>query len=222
MEYLNRSSEHYHSRQCCPIGGRWCKKFGIGNESSLAYAIDTGVSEAKCMQALSKTRNIHVVHNNNETLLHRAMRQPYTQLAQLMINIGIDVHAITHNGDTPLFIAAIFQPTQVKLLINNGANVNVINYYGETPLHKASNCNRPDICTLLFEEGADVNLGIGIRHSGHFYDMHYVLVAWGLFFSKIEPCVLPQYLAASENVAFSRRKTAIRWWFWVQEQVHRN
>jgi ankyrin repeat protein len=209
------SHQHFHTQKCCPTRGKWCKKLNSGNMTALAYAIYQQFPESDCLTQLSKTGNIHGVDMYKCTLLHYAVSNHYTQLPQILIDRGIDINTQMYSGDTTLHCAVMYDIKQVKLLIDNGANINIANSSRITPLAGAVYCNEREACILLLEEGAKMNVRSSYISPDWNSSTHSILVAYGFPFKKIKPDSLPQYLADVADAAFSRRKVAIRWWFWV-------
>ena len=104
------------------------------------------------------TREISLVENN--TALHCAAFNGYSEIAILLINSGADVNAITKLGWTPLHIAASAGHVELaSLLIKHDAEVNIMDIQDATPLHFAVfySCP-PELILLLLTSGAVVNI----------------------------------------------------------------
>jgi ankyrin repeat protein len=205
---------HDHTESCCPPSGKWCTKLNDWGQSSMHYALCNHYSEAECLRALSNPQHICMSAETKGSLIRYVVHFPYTQLIQALIDCGIDINMATLGGTTALHIAVMYHPIQAKLLIDNGADVNKTNLMRQTPLYYAATHYKRNACIMLLDEGAT----IGIRHINHMNVTHSILVAYGYPFNEIAPNSLPQYLADSADAAFSRRKAAIRWWFWVRAQ----
>ena len=92
-----------------------------------------------------------------------------TDIIQILIEYGADVHAVDNTGSTPLF-EAIQEPDKIQFLIQHGARVNAIDNWGETPLSRA--VSRPDyvhtLCQCLpgiktlCQNGADIHIANNI------------------------------------------------------------
>jgi len=70
------------------------------------------------------------------------------------------VNAYSHDGFTPLHLAAFFGHINcAKFLLDSGANVNAVSHNGQTvmPLHSAVASNAVEVSRLLIDHGADVN-----------------------------------------------------------------
>jgi ankyrin repeat protein len=203
------SHDHTHIPDCCPTSGKWCIKIDFWNQTSIHYALRHEYPESECLRALSKTRHICTQNGTKQSLIRRAILKPYTQLIQTLIDCGVNINDVAFIGSTVLHAAAICQLTEVELLINNGADINILDSWGRTPLHCAVQYGLRNNCILLLNEGA--NIGTHPEYN----EAHSILVAYGHPFRRIELDRLPQYLADSADGAFSRRKAAIRRWYWV-------
>ena len=72
--------------------------------------------------------DIKAVDDKGETLLHKASRNDYFEVVDLLVKLGLDVNARNNYRETPLHLAVQFKNSQVadKLLFE-GANVNAQN-----------------------------------------------------------------------------------------------
>ena len=81
-----------------------------------------------------------------------------------LLDGGVDVKAVTENGDTPLHYAALSGNAElVKLLLEKGADANAKESSGWTPLLAAAQNGQVDVCKLLLEKGAEVNAKTGLE-----------------------------------------------------------
>jgi len=99
---------------------------------------------------------------NNETLYSDlegflTVRKDSQIIINLLIEEGADINVRTHDGFTPLHVAAKGFKKSVELLIKKGADINAKNDLGWTPLHGAVLEDRRGITELLIAAGADVN-----------------------------------------------------------------
>ena len=53
--------------------------------------------------------DINILDNKNETLLHKASRNEFYEMVDLLIKLGLDVNAVNKYGDSPLHIAVQFK-----------------------------------------------------------------------------------------------------------------
>jgi ankyrin repeat protein len=92
------------------------------------------------------------------TPLHAVVLSGYTDVTELLINRGCDVHAKDNYGWTPFHRAAYHGKTDmVELLIRSCANVNEKDNAGNTPLHWAAYSGHTAVAELLIQAGAQVN-----------------------------------------------------------------
>jgi ankyrin repeat protein len=163
------SCDHEHTWECCPEYGKWCEKIGRWDGTSLHYAIRYGYSESRCLNGLSKTRNIHIVDIQDYTLLHCLIASNnlcYLELLQRLIDRGIDINATTNRCNTALHLAAEFNHAHVvNLLIDNGAFVNVFNSRGWSPLSIAAQFGQFHVAKILIDNGATVNITDNLHRS---------------------------------------------------------
>ncbi len=86
---------------------------------------------------------------SGETLLHK---NPKPEVAELLIGMGLDVHARDNQGRTPLFLAK--NDRLAKVFLDAGADVNAQANDGKTPIFEC-----PDgIISLLLLAGAKVDM----------------------------------------------------------------
>lgn len=89
------------------------------------------------------------------------------EIARLLLDHGLDVHARCRSGGTGLHKACFAGDLRiVELLIPRGARIDELNEYGETPLRSLMNggdcrtciqSHRQEIGRLLIAQGAEVN-----------------------------------------------------------------
>ncbi len=92
-------------------------------------------------------------------LLHRAALCGYKELAERMIELGVELMKKDPNEGTLLHSSAAGGLSgTVDMLIKKGFGVNVRNRYGLTPLHLAAIKGNKDIVELLIANGADINV----------------------------------------------------------------
>ena len=92
------------------------------------------------------------------TPLHYAAFFGFAEIAELLLQAGAEVNAVSRNamGVEPLHSAAAAgQRGIVKLLLERGASVNARQAGGYTPLHSAANLGDLEMARLLLDHGAD-------------------------------------------------------------------
>lgn len=84
--------------------------------------------------------------------------KPRVEIVKELIRKGANPNDRSHNGTTPLMLAAAqAQPELVTLLIQQGAVVNQRNVYGDTPLVYAAWRGSPEVVKILLRHKANVN-----------------------------------------------------------------
>ena len=113
-----------------------------------------------------------VLHRNGSSLeprgdmgyspLHSAVVKGDLEMAQVLLDYGVDVNAQTDARSTSLLMASWhFDDSDlgvVRLLLDHGADPNIQPRSGETPLHRASRDGKIEMARLLVEHGASVEL----------------------------------------------------------------
>ena len=96
--------------------------------------------------------------NQDETLLHMAMRRENIEMAKYLISNGLDVNSLNKYGSTPIF-NSIYQGdfNGIEFLLMHGADLQAKNYNGNTPLHWAVDCHKPKVCSFLISKGANID-----------------------------------------------------------------
>jgi ankyrin repeat protein len=99
------------------------------------------------------------------------MAGAHERVAKLIGNEPALINTYSHDGWTPLHLAAFFaQPSVVQALLERGAEVNARARNGTTnmPLHAGATGRNLDVVRALVEHGADVNA----RQEGGFTALH--------------------------------------------------
>jgi hypothetical protein len=80
----------------------------------------------------------------------------YIQMAQLLIQHGVNVSSVNHSGQTPLkhSIGTKSEETWVRLLVDAGADICARTKHGDTILSCATMLGKPSTLQLLLERGA--------------------------------------------------------------------
>eukprot|EP00043_Microstomoeca_roanoka_P009711 m.92500 g.92500 ORF g.92500 m.92500 type:complete len:296 (-) comp14669_c0_seq4:2787-3674(-) len=88
--------------------------------------------------------------------LHLASGNGYSDIAQLLIELGADVNVNNYDNNTPLHFVNVHLDIAL-LLIKHGADINAKNNWGDTALHWVSDNGVTGTASLLIEHGADIN-----------------------------------------------------------------
>jgi ankyrin repeat protein len=90
------------------------------------------------------------------TAMHRCVREGYIEMAQLLIQHGVNISPVNYFGHTPLYVAIgrKSEETWAKLLVDAGADISASNTSGDTILAKATRVGNPSTVQLLLERGA--------------------------------------------------------------------
>lgn len=103
--------------------------------------------------------DIKLVDEKGETLLHKAARNDYFEIVDLLIKLGVDPNIRNNYRETPLHLAVQFKNSQVvdKLLFE-GAAVNAQNRKKVSPLHLAASRGKESILHQLIAYNAKINI----------------------------------------------------------------
>ena len=131
---------------------------GNYGSSVLHVALHQGHSET-AMLLIERNIATHLACEScGQSSLATAASEGLSDIVQILIDTGADIHTKWSDGQTALHIATENGHIEVaKLLIENGADVNAL--YGSkwTPLHVAAENDRGGIAELLIENGALIN-----------------------------------------------------------------
>jgi ankyrin repeat protein len=90
--------------------------------------------------------------------LHYATAHKQTGLITMLLNMGVNVNAVSSAGDRALDIACLKgDAVSARILLEHGANPNLHNKAGSTPLHDAALSGNKDVIELLLARAADPN-----------------------------------------------------------------
>ncbi|KAK7459749.1 hypothetical protein BaRGS_00038932 [Batillaria attramentaria] len=98
------------------------------------------------------------------TPLHRAAQLGMESVAEVLLEAGACVNAMTQSGETPLHFAALYSSISgrgevtglLRLLLKVGADIRAATSSGETPLHFAALVGDALTTAILISAGADV------------------------------------------------------------------
>ncbi|MGL9718959.1 MAG: ankyrin repeat domain-containing protein [Wolbachia sp.] len=94
---------------------------------------------------------------NGNARLHKASYNGDTKAVRLLLELKVNVNAVTKCNRTPLLLAVKKGNTKiVKMLLEVKANMNICEQQGYTSLHLAVQRDYFDIAQLLIEKGADL------------------------------------------------------------------
>jgi ankyrin repeat protein len=90
------------------------------------------------------------------TALHRCVKKGYMEMAQLLIQHGVDMSPVNDYGHTPLreAIGRKSEKIWVRLLVDAGADICATTVAGDTILSCATACGKLSTVQLLLERGA--------------------------------------------------------------------
>jgi ankyrin repeat protein len=90
------------------------------------------------------------------TALHSCVAGGYIEMAQLLIQHGVNVSAVNDSGETPLkhAIGRKSEETWVRLLVDAGADICARTEFGYTILSWATTVGKPSTVQFLLERGA--------------------------------------------------------------------
>lgn len=121
----------------------------------LHFACNHGIREI-VNDLLSYYPDINIRDGHERTCL---MVTDDFEIANILIENGIDVNAVTNEGITALHYAALYNRKEICLrLLEHGANVNSVTKINITPLYTSIDKENDEIATILLEHGANPNV----------------------------------------------------------------
>lgn len=103
--------------------------------------------------------DINITDNKNENLVHKAARNNYYEVVDLLLKLKVNVNAQNRYDDTPLHLAVQFRNAEVvERLLFEQAKVNAKNKKGVAPLHIAAANGKEEILNSLLDHGAKLNI----------------------------------------------------------------
>jgi ankyrin repeat protein len=104
---------------------------------------------------LQHNADVNAINNKNYTTLHWASEMGYADVAQILLEYGADINAVSDNG-SPLYLASSNGRLEiVRLLLERGAEVNIREPSSQTLFQVATERGHTEITKLLLEHGAN-------------------------------------------------------------------
>jgi ankyrin repeat protein len=127
-------------------------------DAPVANAVMNGDRDA-VRSLLKQKANVNAAQGDGMTALHWAAFRDDLEIAQLLVQSGANVKAVTRNGAlTPIFMAAKNgNPRMIEVLLKGGADVNTADVNGTTVLMIAATAGNPEAVQVLLKNGATVN-----------------------------------------------------------------
>ena len=125
----------------------------------LHYAAFCGLHEIAKILAIEHPQDVNSQgFVNAASPLHLALHEGHVDLAQMLIECGVDVSTQNEDGSTALHLALENNHVDLaRVLIERGTNVSAQKNDGSTVLHLALENGRVDLALMLVERGADVS-----------------------------------------------------------------
>ena len=76
-----------------------------------------------------------------------------------LVEAGAEINALNNFQETPLHLAANWNPAAVPILLAANAEVNLLDINNDSPLLYAAGNNQPECVVALCKAGADPHLG---------------------------------------------------------------
>lgn len=95
-----------------------------------------------------------------QTLLHEAVANSQIDIAEILINSGININQQDNNGQTPLHYTAIYYSIEIaRKILSNGGNANIRDKWGNNALWTAvfNAKGRYELVELYIHYNADAN-----------------------------------------------------------------
>ena len=120
-------------------------------EKEILWAAAQGEKDVINSLLQSNSELVHIKDRDGYTPLHRACYENHSHIAEILLQNGADVSALTNECWQPLHSASKWNSSScVALLLNWGADINAVTRGGLTPLHlAASNATAYETLLLL-------------------------------------------------------------------------
>lgn len=116
--------------------------------------------------------DINIIDSRGENLVHKAARNNFYEVTDLLLKLKVDVNGTNKYLDTPLHLAVQFKNSEiVERLLFEHAKVNAKNKKGVSPLHIAATIGKDQILGSLLDHGAKLN----IADSNGMKPIHYAI-----------------------------------------------
>ncbi|MCP4833888.1 MAG: DUF1573 domain-containing protein, partial [Phycisphaera sp.] len=131
----------------------------MGGMTSLHWASKNGDSKIVDL-LLGAGADVNSRNKVGKTPVVIAAESGNLEVVEVLVGKGADIDSVDEIGGTPLLWAAALSknPATVAYLIEKGADVNVIDSNGMTPLIWAAGIGRPEVVSVLVENGANLDL----------------------------------------------------------------
>lgn len=157
----NETAITQHLLDCYSVSGQKLFRFSK-NEYSILHFAAMNPDERVLMDLLTTYSELKSQINrpgeNGITPLHIAAANSNSKVAEILIQQGAHVEALSTSGISPLLIAVAKGHVQVvEMLIARGVSASLATPYGLTPLHIAVVGNHLTLIDLLLKRGAEVD-----------------------------------------------------------------
>jgi cytohesin len=128
-----------------------------GGYTYLHCAAEDGVKEAVRALAEAANGSIDAKNNLQRTALHLAALNGHAEVAEDLVGVAADSHAVDSIGETPLHYAAEYgHEAAMRALECSGADVDAAYKPGNRPLHLAASNDKSGAACELLESGAAI------------------------------------------------------------------
>jgi ankyrin repeat protein len=122
-------------------------------------AIGFGLKDVVKHMIYKRNHDLKQRSKHNMTALHLACALGDREIAELLLESGTELDAMTDGGQTSLLLAICSGNSSVtELLISRGANILLSNNHGTTPLHRASQLGDLETIKQLIRNGAEISV----------------------------------------------------------------
>ncbi len=120
-----------------------------------------------------KFSNINACDENKNSLLHLAIFNNDSDIANYLVLNSIDINRVNEAGNTPLHFSILYNRLAMfKLIIKSGANLNLQNKDLESPIMLAMRLGRELMVRILLEARASTNLKNKLNEGIEFYALY--------------------------------------------------